>query len=306
MTSSLRFHSFGFAIPGCASACQRIALAVCLAVASLSATAMEIVHNHSTAPKEQLALEILKLVLAHDPQGRDYTFRALSENVDEGRLVQMINDGVVNVMWAGTQARYEQAMRPIRIPMFKGMLGHRIFIIREGDQPKFDAVETLDDLKQIPLGQGRFWGDTTILRHSGFNVITAVKYEGLFHMLDGGRFDYFPRAIHEPWTELQTHSELDLTVEKNILLIYPFAMYFFVAKDNVELAETIRAGFLAAIEDGSYDKLFFSHPVIKTALEKSRLQERKIFRIPNPEFAKDTLPDSLWLDIGNLRSSSSP
>jgi hypothetical protein len=281
--------------------CQRILLGVCLTFAGIPAMAMEIVHNHSAAPKEQLALEILKLVLAHDPKGREYRFRALSENVDEGRLVQMINDGVVNVMWAGTQADYEQAMRPIRIPMFKGMLGHRIFIIREGDQPKFDVVETLDDLKKIAVGQGRFWGDTAILRHSGFNVITAVKYEGLFHMLDGGRFDYFPRAIHEPWTELQGHSELDLVVEKKILLIYPFAMYFFVSKDNTELAGTIRAGFMAAIEDGSYDKLFFGHPVIKTALKKSRLEKRKIFRIPNPQFAEDALPESsLWLDIENL------
>lgn len=275
----------------------------CAASFSVPAVSMEIVHNYSNAPKEQLALEILKLVLSNDPSGTQYTYRSLDENVDEGRLVQMLNDGVVNVMWAGTQVQYERELLPIRIPMFKGMLGHRVFIIREGDQAKFDRVQTLEDLKKIPGGQGRFWGDTEVLKDNGFNIVTAVKYEGLFDMLDGGRFDYFPRGIHEPWSELQSHSDLNLTVEKNILLVYPLAMYFFVGKDNHTLAEAIRAGFMAAIENGSHEKLFFNHPVIKNALEKSQLKNRKIFRIPNPHTTEETPLDQtdLWLNIEDLQ-----
>lgn len=274
-----------------------------LTLAGVAASAATVItHNYSDAAKEELALEVLKLVLANDPSGTEYTYRSLKENVDEARLVEMLKDGSVNIMWAGAQESYERELIPIRIPVFQGLLGHRVFIIRKGDQPMFDQVETLEDLKKIPLGQGRFWGDTAILKDNGFNVVTAVKYEGLFHMLEGGRFDYFPRGVHEPWSEMDSRPDLNLTVEKNLLLVYPFAMYFFVAKDNPELAKAITAGFMEARRNGSYNELFFNHPVIKEAVEKSNLSQRKVFRIPNPNATPETPIDKeeFWLDLDDL------
>jgi hypothetical protein len=266
-------------------------IVLCGTAAASTASAVVINHNYSDAPKEELVLEILKLVLANDPEGHQYDYRPLNENVDEGRMVQMVKDGQLDVMWAGLQESYERELIPIRIPIFKGLLGHRIFIIREGDQARFNHIETLDDLKAIPGGQGRFWGDTEIMKNSGLKVVTAVKYQGLFHMLDGSRFDYFPRAAHEPWSEIPTYPDLKLTVEKNILLVYPFFMYFFVAKDRPDMAAAIERGFLAALENGSYNQLFFNSPIIKEALQRSQLQNRKVLRIPNPFISPEAVAD---------------
>lgn len=263
----------------------------------------EIRHNYAAGnPKEELALDILKLALESAPGNETYSFRSVPEFLSEGRLMQTLEDGDIDVAWAGTQQEYEERLRPIRVPIFKGMLGHRIFIIRQGDQARFNQVQSLDDLRQIPGGQGRFWGDTKILQHSNLNIITTSKYENLFPMLEGGRFDYFPRAVHEPWSEVESRPELNLTIEKRILLIYPLPMYFFVEKGDEALARAIEQGLRNSIEDGSFDEFFFNRPIIKNALEQANLSERLVLRIPNPNLSPQTPLEEkqLWLDIADL------
>jgi hypothetical protein len=36
-------------------------------------------------------------------------------------------------------------------------------MIKKGTQHKFDGIQTLEDLKRVSLGQGRFWADTNVL-----------------------------------------------------------------------------------------------------------------------------------------------
>jgi hypothetical protein len=270
-----------------------------LVAASLTrvAVAETIVTNLANEPKEQLALSVLKLALSKSMPNAQ--FQALPQFAEQARAVEYIQEGKMSVMWAGTKPEYEQQLIPIRIPIEKGMLGYRIFIIRKGDQARFDQVKSLADLKALRAGQGRFWGDTAVLKAAGLPVVTPVKYPNLFPMLEGGRFDYFPRAVHEPWSEVEQHKDLNLVVEKHILLVYPFAMYFFVSRDKPQLAEAIRSGFETAIRDGSYDKLFYGNPLVANALSQSRLKDRLVIRIPNPYMSAQTPTQrpELWLNI---------
>ncbi len=279
-------------------------VAFCLPYSTLSHAETFVVKHAQTSkdPKEVLVLSILQLALSKSNSGKTYEYDEYQQYTTEARLVSWLNDETLNVMWAGTQPKYEQELYPIRIPIFKGMLGHRIFIIREGDQARFDKVHTLEDLQKIPLGQGRFWGDTVVLKNANMNVVDPVKYTSLFHMLEGGRFDFFPRAIHEPWSEVEKYKSLNLTVEKNLLLVYPFAMYFFVSKENETLGREIQQGFRNAIDDGSYDEMLFNHPEIRQTLEKSNLKNRTVFRLPNPNMTPETPVDdkSLWLNLEDL------
>lgn len=270
---------------------------------ALSAFAQtQLTYSVTDDAKEVLIGNILKLAIEKSGRGGEFTHNIRNEALTETRLVESVKGGSITVMWAGTQKAYEDQLLPIRIPLFKGLLGHRIMIIRQGDQARFDRVQTLDDLRQIPLGQGREWGDTVVLKAANLKVVAPLKYESLFHMLDGSRFDAFPRAVHEPWSEVATHPDLNLTVEKRILLVYPFAMYFFVAKDNHMLARVIEEGMRNAIADGSYNDIFFANPVIKDALDRSNLKERIVFRLSNPNMSPLTPYDdkSLWLNLEDL------
>lgn len=103
-------------------------------------------------------------------------------------------------------------------------------------------------------------------------------------MLQKRRFDYFPRAIHEPWIEIADMP--DLTVEENILIRYPAPFYFFVNRENTRLSERIAYGLESAIADGSLDSLVLHHPVTKDVIQLAKIQQRKIFIFTNPNLSE--------------------
>ncbi|WP_354624525.1 transporter substrate-binding domain-containing protein [Psychromonas sp. MME2] len=275
-------------------------LITCNLLITAQVKSSEIVINNVSGEKETLVVDILKLILSKsDPQ---VTIRQYPEALPTSRLEDEVKLGNIDVMWAGINNHLDESFMTVRIPILKGLLGHRIFIIRKDQQSKFNNVKTLDDLKKLNAGQGTQWGDTAILKAASVPVITTLKYPNLFYMLEGGRFDYFPRAIHEPWSEVASRPELNLTVEKNIMLVYPFAMYFFVEKNNQALHEKLTQGFEMAIADGSFDELFFSNQQIKDALSKTHFKNRIIIKIPNGAMHPDTPIDcpELWLDPTSL------
>lgn len=260
----------------------------------------EIIINNGAGETNQLAIDILTLALKKtDSQA---TVRKYSEELNQSRLMDAIKSRDVDVMWAGFDPTLESELKPVRIPIYKGLLGHRIFIIKKENQARFDNIKTLEDLKQLKAGQGTQWGDTQILKSADIPVVTTLKYTNLFLMLEGERFDYFPRALIEPWGEVADRPELNLTVEKNVMLVYPFAMYFFVSKDNQDLHDKLYQGFEMAIADGSFDELFFNNQLIKDALNKTNIKNRTVIKIANPAMHPDTPVDrkEFWLDTTSL------
>ncbi|MEI8632735.1 transporter substrate-binding domain-containing protein [Vibrio sp. PP-XX7] len=163
-----------------------------------------------------------------------------------------------NIIWASVTQALEDRFLPIRIPLRKGILGHRVFLIRQADQAQFSEITTLQALKKKRVGQGTSWIDADILKANGFNVETGFSYEGLFKMLMLNRFDYFSRGINEIYVELQQRQNQypEMAVEKTILLYYPLPKYFFVNKSNIQLADRIEQGLNIMIKDGTFDRIF--------------------------------------------------
>lgn len=269
---------------------------------SMSVSAAEIVVRHNNvdkdSPRDYWPVELLNMALSYDTSNT-YRIEGFGEAVNQERLKAMVKEGSLSIMWIGTSKEVEQEFRPIRVPLFKGLLGHRIFIIREGDQARFSRVNTMSDLLKLQAGQGRFWSDTPILESAGIDVVKPVKYINLFHMLDGGRFDYFPRAVHEPWSEVNRDPSLSLQIESDLMLIYPMPLYFFTAIENIELASAIESGLRKGIADGTFDRMFMENRDIRSALEKTNVARRKVFRINNPGLSPETPLDekALWFDI---------
>ncbi|SHO58504.1 substrate-binding periplasmic protein [Vibrio quintilis] len=204
-----------------------------------------------------------------------------------------------NIIWASVTKQREERFLPIRIPLRKGILGYRVFLINKSQQPRFSAITSVNQLKQLTAGQGATWLDSDILAANGFDVEVGFSYEGLFKMLNAGRFDYFPRGINEVYVELQQrktqHPEID--VEKTILLYYPLPKYFFVNKNNQHLADRIERGLNMMIKDGSFDEIFMKYN--KFYIDAIHLPNRRVFLIDNP-FLPDTVPlnrKELWLHL---------
>jgi len=88
--------------------------------------------------------------------------------------------GKLTVMYLSTTPDFEKSLIPIRIPVDKNLGGYCIFLIRAGDQRRFEYVRSVDDLRRFTYGLGLGWIDVDILRSNGFKVVTGSSYDGLF------------------------------------------------------------------------------------------------------------------------------
>lgn len=258
-----------------------------------------IYHVQAEAEKDQYHIDVLTFLFKDDD---NFQLKSISQNLSGSRQISELKNGALSVAAFGTSQSLEDDLLPIRIPILKGLLGHRIFIIKKSAQAKFDQVNTLSALQNLKAGQGVTWSDTKILKNAGFDVVTTLKYPNLFPMLEGDRFDYFPRALHEPFSEVQARPELNLTIEKRLMLVYPLALYLFVSPENISLASVVETKLEAAIADGRFDEFFYGHQLIQTVLQRSQIKERKIFRISNPDLPSNTPleRDELWLSVDNI------
>ena len=101
----------------------------------------------------------------------------------------------LTVIIRGDTLEYEKIFEWVRIPIDKGLLGYRVFLIRSEDQPRLTHDTTLDDLRNFTIGQGNGWKDIEILRANRMKVMTGGDYAGLFAMLANRRFDLFSRGM---------------------------------------------------------------------------------------------------------------
>jgi ABC-type amino acid transport substrate-binding protein len=253
--------------------------------------------NDSSDPNGPYAVKMIQLALKHID--KKYKLVVSKEPFSQPKIMEEISNGNLEVFWNSANAEKEQEFTPIRIPLYKGLLGNRVFIINRNNQSKFDDIKTLEDLKKITIGQGKTWADTKILESNGLKVVKANKYENLFSMVDGGRFDAFSRGVHEPFGELEKHPNLkDLTVEKHLMLVYRMPFYLFVGKTNKSLAKDLEDGLNAAIADGSFDQVFLNDPSVQDVMAKADMKNRRAIYLDNPTLSKETPLDrkELWFD----------
>lgn len=284
----------------------KLAAIVLLAIATpVAAAELTVTYYQPNNANDRYPVDLVTFLL--NKAGASYDLKAIpSESLTEQRLIEDVQSGHVSFVSMATNERLNQQLHAIQYPIYRGLLGHRVFIIRQGEQSRFDGIQSVAELNRLIGGQGRFWADTAVLKSAGLNVETPVKYNSLFYMLEGGRFDYFPRAIHEPLNEIAARPELNLAIEENLLLVYPMPMLLYTSKQNPQLTNALERGFEAAVTDGSFAQWFVEHPAIAQVLSKIQLNNRTILRLDNPHLPSGTPVDreELWLDIAQLRNHS--
>ena len=224
------------------------------------------------------ALQLLGLALGKVDAG--YRIRAVDVAMNQERQVAELEARrTIDVAPIPSSAEREARLLAVRIPINKGVLGWRIGLIRKGDEARFAHVQTLADLERIRLAQGQEWPDTRILEANGVPVITAPRYDGLFKMLEGARYDYFPRSVMEIWDEQARYPET-LQVEPHLALHYRYDAFYMVNRQDTALARDIRLGLERALADGSLDRLFLRY--YGERLRKARLETRAVIELKNP------------------------
>jgi hypothetical protein len=237
-----------------------------------------------TAQRQDYFVKLLTLALEKTRNDNNHVKIEISaQHMQQGRaLAELVKGNNIDIVWSVTSIDRERQLIPIRIPLLKGLIGYRVFLIRAADRHKFSVINTLDQLKSFIAGQGHDWPDTQILRANNLSVSTGTTYLGLFNMLEAKRFDYFPRGINEAWSELEQHQDKKMIIETSLMLHYPSPIYFFLNSNNSALAKRIESGLIAAIDDGSFDQLFYAYPAHKKMFELVDFKQRNIFKLQNP------------------------
>lgn len=260
---------------------RRLLGAVLLAAATLCAHAGSgkvVVYPQQESPN---AYPVQVLRLAFREAGVQIDLQPSDTSMTQARSLEQLSKGQnVDVVWTMTSQERESTLRPIRIPIDKGLLGWRLLFTSKSGAAAIAKVRTMDDLRRLQAGQGHDWPDTNILRFNGLQVQAGTSYEGLFKMLRAGRFDYFPRSIIEIWDEQKAFAGPDLEIDKHLILYYPTAFYFFVNRNDRELAHTIEDGLNKAIANGKFEQLF--QQTYGDVLQRAQLKGRTRLVLQNP------------------------
>ena len=303
-------HERARATPIAVAACALLVPAAAATGVPARDEVMTYIHHPPESARDVRYLyqwEVLRIALEKTtPKWGPYRLVAGEVMTERRQAYELRNaTGALTVMYLGSTPEFERELLPIRIPVDRNLGGYGIFLIRTGEQARFDAVRTLADLKTFTYGLGLGWIDVEILKSNGFDVVTGSSYDGLFEMLVRRRFDVFLRSAVEILDEYdQRQPEMrDLRVEDSLILYYPCPMYFWFAQtpEGRRLAARAEAGMRLMLADGSYDEVFGRFQ--RSKIERLHLKTRTTYRIENPFLGPETpLADKrLWFDPRTYR-----
>ena len=258
------------------------------------ATDWHFVHNGHEAPGDHRYdyhwVVLAAALEATKAQYGGYSLTSVDFMSEARQISELKSDhGQINTMVLDSTAALERDLQPVKIPVDKGLLGYRVFLIRAQDQARFSAVNSLSDLRQFSIGQGYDWSDVAMYQNAGIKVVGSATYEGLFDMLAAGRFDALGRGVTEVLQEQESHLARlpTLVIEQKTLLYYPMPVYFWFPKTalGTRYAQRVLAGMKIISANGHLDQLFKNQ--FDSLIQSLHLKDRQLFRIANPNLPAD-------------------
>lgn len=223
----------------------------------------------------------------------------------QGRALKELQSGrLLDVDWAGTDEDRSSQLSVVDVPLIKGLLGFRVFLTHKDNIDKLVRITTLDDLKKIILCNGRHWPDTKIMQAAGLNLTLNPVYESMFLQTISKRCDAFSRGINEALAEFEIRQDSmpNLVLYNDLILYYPFPMYFFTSSKNTELSTMLKIGLEAAIDDGSFDHYIENHPTTKHLFPLKNWSNVRYIKLNNPFLLNiDTTNTRYWLTPETVR-----
>lgn len=255
------------------------------------ATDTLIVKHYQNQARYELGIKVLDLALSK--LNRPYLIQgANSKDINEARGEAHVIDGLLDIQFMISTKEREKSLIPIHIPIYRGMLGLRLLLVKHEKHDEMQSINNLEELQQHVGGHGKHWSDLPIYAHNQLPVVTNVNYQSLFKQLASERFDYFHRGILEIWDEQKQHSDT-LRVADNVMLFYPQPTYFYVSKQRPELAKLIKKGLNIAMADGSFKALFLKY--VGADIRRAKLESRTLIVLDNPILPNNTPPiDMSW------------
>ncbi len=184
-------------------------------------------------------------------------------NLPQKRMLYMMEQGKLSLTWLVQSAERDATMNPVEVGITNGLIGHRILLIPQGDQARYDGVDTLEAFRNLQLTGvfGKNWFDVAVWRHNNlpYQERDGGWQQKIYRQLaarDRG-VHYFSRGFFEVVEEAKAHPYLD--IEQKLMLVYDRDFRFYLSEQGKRYKPVLEASLLAAKRSGLMDRLVKKH-----------------------------------------------
>lgn len=217
-----------------------------------------------------------ELVKFHTPTSRERTF-------------QLLLAGEMDVVTEAPKPNWESQLLPVRIPVDKGILSYRLFLVHDDYADSLEQIESLDQLRDFSTASGAQWSVRKTLEENDFNVVVSKNYTSLFAMLNAKRAATFSRGVNEIFPEFEQYKHMmpNAKIDESVALHAPLPNFYFVSPKKPELAARIERGLEIMIDNGEFDQMFNDY--YGEMIAKANIKDRKVFYINNSNLSDESL-----------------
>lgn len=234
------------------------------------------------------------LAAALQAAGDGAHLRAVDRMTDARALREMSSpQGEVDVVVAMPSPERDRLLRAVPVPLYRGLFGWRLLVVRRGEAERFSGMRQVADLAPMTFLQGEDWPDTEILRANGLQVRTGPRVDALYTLLGTGEGDAFPRGVTEPPGELAASGDR-FEVVPGLVLHYRADLFFYVRREHRSLAHRLHQALHRLQRAGTHDRLLRS--LHGDAIAQAGLAQRHVLRLRNPLLPASltALPAQAW------------
>jgi len=192
-------------------------------------------------------------------------------------LLLLGKNKALDLAWTVTNVKREEQALAVKIPLDKGLLGYRIPLIHKKNPELFNNKKHTTDIKKLRFGLRFDWPDLDIFKQNELSTLSFSTNQQAINLLKSRRIDAIPDGVLEVGSY---EYPPELTYDKHVVLYYPSAVYFFVAKENQILHDALERGLNLSLKDGSWKKLFDKH--FSEVIKNVNLNKRTLIRLDNP------------------------
>lgn len=180
-----------------------------------------------------------------------------SEHIPQKRVIKMVESDKLSMTWLLSTPERDHRYVAVDVPLTNGLIGKRVLLIPPELQPRFDAIETIEELRDSRLiaGMGVNWFDVDVWRNNQLSVyLEDGEWRTLYNKLSAdGEVNYFPRGINEIGAEAAMNRHL--AIEQRLLLVYEKDFKFYLSPSMAQYKTEIESALRQAKRDGLIDQL---------------------------------------------------
>ena len=222
-----------------------------------------------------------------------YQLKANNARLSFNRSSFMLEQGKeFQIAYFGASQGLHKNLIPIKIPLYRGLLGYRLLVTNKKTAEKLSKVKSIEELRKFKAGFNSQWSDFPIFETNNLKVEAATNIANLYSMLSYERFDYFPRSLREVDQELIRFNATSksLQVVEDLALFYPHPVYYHVSPQFKLLAERIEIGLKNILLNGQFRSLFNQYH--NKYIQKYAPVKRNVIYLKR--YQNNELPDISW------------